>query len=897
MVASLVSHLIKQGTYANEDIAILTPYLGQLQKLKKRLAASFEIVVGDRDEEDLEAKGLLPEAENPKGQVQVRKTTLLNELRLATVDNFQGEEAKVIVVSLVRSNKERKCGFLRTSNRINVLLSRARHGMYIVGNADTSRPVPMWAEVLSILESSQKLGPSLELWCVRHEETFIEVSIPDDFSRFAPEGGCALRCSLRLSCGHSCPNMCHAPSLHDAVYCLERCPRIRNGYDHLCPKRCGDICDAKCQVVLANITLSCGHVADQLQCHEAQASENVVCQMQIEKTMTDCEHSVKVRCHELPLDASYPCSAKYGANLSCGHSCGHTCKDCNIRVDGKIIEITHGTCNVLCDRDFTTCSHSCKAVCHGSLPCSLCLQPCQATCQHSKCTKLCHEPCVPCAEDCTWSCTHRGRCPLPCAVPCDLLPCSKRCTETLSCGHRCPSICGEICPSVAYCQTCADVETKEMVIDYILSSTSEEVDLDEQPCIIPSCGHILTLESMDGHMGRSEFYAMDDEGVVTGLKNNAEPFSASGLKGCPMCRGPLRNINRYNRIVRRGLIDEATRKFIVWANAGFVPLAANMKAIEVELRSSQEASEKRPAVSSLMRPRPEVLLLNGSRDHQISRIGALTTGSEQYKTIKILRKIINRFLQQVDEKEQPFGRIYDLVQDARRYRGVNVDLFAHVDILQVRNRLLTTALLLRCDYAILLVFLENQKDKGSIEPHGIQVDLRSNRKDCENLISEYQSKQQLGCTVEGHLYWSRFFALGRSFAEPEPHLSQLLQVAQEHLRVAHDLCDRYPGQTAGMKAEVEDVEKTLRGSTFYMPVTSEEKAAVYAAMALDFRGTGHWYYCENGHPFTIGECGMPMETSQCPLQCQAPVCGRNHQAVDGVRRASDLEREMAGLEL
>jgi len=62
----------------------------------------------------------------------------------------------------------------------------------------------------------------------------------------------------------------------------------------------------------------------------------------------------------------------------------------------------------------------------------------------------------------------------------------------------------------------------------------------------------------------------------------------------------------------------------------------------------------------------------------------------------------------------------------------------------------------------------------------------------------------------------------------------------------------------------------LRDSTFYMPVSNEEKAAVYAAMAHDFRGTGHWYYCENGHPFTIGECGMPMETSQCP-QCGSPL--------------------------
>ncbi|OBT49193.1 hypothetical protein VE00_00082 [Pseudogymnoascus sp. WSF 3629] len=140
MVASLVSHLVRQGTYGREDIAVITPYLGQLQKIKKRLANSFEIIVGDRDQEDLQAQGLQDDLEAKDGQIQIQKTTLLNSLRIATVDNFQGEEAKVIVVSLVRSNKEQKCGFLKTSNRINVLLSRARHGMYIIGNSDTSRP-------------------------------------------------------------------------------------------------------------------------------------------------------------------------------------------------------------------------------------------------------------------------------------------------------------------------------------------------------------------------------------------------------------------------------------------------------------------------------------------------------------------------------------------------------------------------------------------------------------------------------------------------------------------------------------------------------------------------------------------------------------------------------------
>ena len=55
----------------------------------------------------------------------------------------------MIVVSLVRSNKKRKVGFLRTENRINVLLSRAQYGIYLIGNAETYLNVEMWADVHS----------------------------------------------------------------------------------------------------------------------------------------------------------------------------------------------------------------------------------------------------------------------------------------------------------------------------------------------------------------------------------------------------------------------------------------------------------------------------------------------------------------------------------------------------------------------------------------------------------------------------------------------------------------------------------------------------------------------------------------------------------------------------
>ena len=460
----------------------------------------------------------------------------------------------------------------------------------------------------------------------------------------------------------------------------------------------------------------------------------------------------------------------------------------------------------------------------------------------------------------------------------------------LSCGHRCPSVCGETCPDPRYCQMCAEPKIKEMIVDFILSSTFEEIDLDESPCIIPPCGHILTLETMDGHMSMSDFYESDELGAFVGLKATSEPFSASSSKNCPTCRGPLRSLNRYSRIVRRAMIDESMKKFIVWANSTLIPLVAQMLQIEDSLRDggTEKNADKKKASEVVS---AKSITLKGSRNQQFSQISALLQNA-RYRPVITIRRRIASFLQQVNEREQPFGRIYELAQDARRHRGVSIDFQAGANILQVRHRLLTTVLAIKCDYTILVTFLNERKDRGQ----KIEVDFSGSRLECEALIEESTAKIQPATTVEGHLYWARFFALERSFAEPSEALNALLETARDHLHIAKDLSTQHPGQTAGMTAEIEDVRKMLRGDTFYLPVSNAEKAAVYAAMAKDFRGTGHWYYCVNGHPFTVGECGMPMETSRCP-QCGSTIGGLDHTAVDGVARAADLDEQFGRMRL
>ncbi|KAI6083768.1 hypothetical protein F4821DRAFT_183973 [Hypoxylon rubiginosum] len=68
----------------------------------------------------------------------------------------------------------------------------------------------------------------------------------------------------------------------------------------------------------------------------------------------------------------------------------------------------------------------------------------------------------------------------------------------------------------------------------------------------------------------------------------------------------------------------------------------------------------------------------------------------------------------------------------------------------------------------------------------------------------------------------------------------------------------------------------------YNPVSTDETRAVYTAMAREFSGIGHWYTCINGHPFTVGKCGMPMQQARCP-ECGEAVGGVRHMFAEGVQ--------------
>ena len=87
----------------------------------------------------------------------------IESVTVQTVDNYQGDENDIILLSLVRNNDKGEIGFLKTKNRIIVSLSRAKHALYIFGNVKILRHQDHWRDILQLLGTEKRIGNIMEL--------------------------------------------------------------------------------------------------------------------------------------------------------------------------------------------------------------------------------------------------------------------------------------------------------------------------------------------------------------------------------------------------------------------------------------------------------------------------------------------------------------------------------------------------------------------------------------------------------------------------------------------------------------------------------------------------------------------------------------------------------------
>ncbi|KAJ6576430.1 hypothetical protein DFH09DRAFT_1149320 [Mycena vulgaris] len=184
MVLKTVKYLGQQG-YGTDKLVVLTPYLGQLSLLKTVLAKENDPLLNDLDSNELIRAGLLPQ-----GFTKTHNRTL----RLATIDNYQGEESDIVIISLTRSNSNHDIGFMFSPERLNVLLSRARDSLVMIGNAATfhesRKGKVLWTKLITMLQSQGHMYEGLPVKCEKHPDRTAVLSRPSDFETKCPDGGC-----------------------------------------------------------------------------------------------------------------------------------------------------------------------------------------------------------------------------------------------------------------------------------------------------------------------------------------------------------------------------------------------------------------------------------------------------------------------------------------------------------------------------------------------------------------------------------------------------------------------------------------------------------------------------------------------------------------------------------
>ena len=326
----MVRYLLLQG-YRPSDIVVLTPYVGQLlliTRLMKQNLSDVMAYVSDSDLREIDVLGV--EDSNVVNDLGANAS---KAVRCSSIDNFQGEEANIVIVSLVRSNAKGIIGFMKEPQRVNVLLSRARYGMFLVGNADTltsKSGKSVWSPLLDMMHQRGQVLNGLPTICQLHpNDDPMVLTRLEDFRTYRPNGGCDRPCTFRMRCGHACTKMCHPIDQGHLVAEKECCQPCRRfppecTLHHVCPKLCKQEC-GPCGALVGPNTLRCGHVVAHARCHDVRSAEAInnlsrSCKVPIPHTFSPCGHSCETTCSNARSDAPR-CPLLCNTPLPCGHPC------------------------------------------------------------------------------------------------------------------------------------------------------------------------------------------------------------------------------------------------------------------------------------------------------------------------------------------------------------------------------------------------------------------------------------------------------------------------------------------------------------------------------------------------------------------------------------------------
>ncbi|KAJ3559292.1 hypothetical protein NP233_g11303 [Leucocoprinus birnbaumii] len=921
MIRDLVVYFLHQGTYDGPgDIAVLCAYLGQLQKVRAALRdLKIAVTVNERDAEQLARQGI-------DEDIEYEEVVVAKHVRLGTVDIFQGQEAKIVIVSLVRNSGQidtgsASIGFLKVSpNRINVALSRAKHGLYILGNASNLRQNPTWSTILDEMEDRDQIGPAFPIICPRHPEQARLITKPGEIPLYAPVGGCTLPCDARLSCGHICGSACHAAlDDHRSAKCLEPCNRTPCPRKHPCSKRCFDDC-GDCMFPMYSILLPCGHVAAQVPCHLVETLELVKCSVKVRKQLLGPqERSLDVITHLIP--ANVHCTA----NTSAASTVIPKTKTAMHHVLSHVVNSASTT---------TARSHVPSLAVHAWSPA---FGPVN-----------------------TW---HVPFSVAQSALACLVTSRVKSCWNVGILAHL-------------KCVECLPEDRKADIVDFIMQRSLAEIDSGSEDVadrlITLACGHIFTVETLDGHCNMRAFYNINDMGQF--LSTKSPPIEYQTPPTCPTCRGPITAL-RYGRVTKRATLDileqnvastmsralEKCKPIIVEFTSTIGTSEERAKKLEIRSGMSGTTQQKHEKKSFDVHGPLPADKLDQDGMHKVHGF-ILEEAVEWYQIVKPLVVTYRHILKiamtrgaHVKAYEAALTTLYRLelraitddpeietntpeplalsivdqkIGQAPPKADVRYQIEAYFLSLEIRSLIaqlaqarieglpITAAIKdadaahHRSQWASFVSFLYKscatdaekamqlatessayrQAARASI--HKLRFEFELFRWEVMLQYSEMVAKSSFDMEARDDLlerirnHSNHIFQAGESihkaFLRNLPSISTLAQLGEARKWLDENCLKK----TKAWQAECDKLIESIKKGDIYQPMSTQEYEDI--VKSFNFSHSGHFYNCQNGHTFVIGDCGGADQTSRCP-ECGAPIGGSGHQLDSSNTRNRELE--------
>uniref|UniRef100_A0A914YV12 RZ-type domain-containing protein n=1 Tax=Panagrolaimus superbus TaxID=310955 RepID=A0A914YV12_9BILA len=849
----LAKYFLQQG-YKSHQITVLCTYLDQLLSLRK----ASPNIIGE-----------------------------LEKITIESVDNYQGEESDIVILSLVRSNNpEGKIGFLNIPNRVCVALSRARMGLYVICNLDfLSARSEMWKNIQKGAEEVGALDDSLTVECKMHRKQQL-ITRGEDFDEKCPEGGCDDPCNTRLNCGHMCPKPCHAEDMnHLETKCLKPCARTCSSeHKHRCKKRCHQECGS-C-IVLVEKQLPCSHTKmdqcylkpEHVRCVEpcqkslpcnhpctnfCGATCTKQCAVLVKRKLPGCEHIVTMKCSDDPSTVKckevvlkkwpicnhtvnvycfvdvlqYLCPKPCNAVLpGCGHLCKGRCGDCR---NGRL----HIRCNEKCKK-ILICGHECESKCSNSCP--PCQKLCQTACAHSQCGKLSAFGENPkkvrqkAGKKCDKSPTGNRLCGDPCP-PC-VEKCLNRCPHRIcdnNCNDPCNVVpCNEPCNKVLSCspkkhQLVAYEEEKD---DADSSSSAEEDEDDEHYCIGvcgEECLEICKICDSEKYEEIQEvFFGTEEEedAKYIQLKDCGHIFEVSGLDQWVKSKLPNNDSNTIEIVEilcpRCKTPIRRSKRYISLLNQRSV----DIEQIKLQIRGltvAEKKDEQKKFSEELNIIIPEVLLVKQLlelRGHALGQLKPLV-GQELPATTTEQSS-----LHYCDAIKNGFQ-----ITDFSKYLSKEIiNLIFRIDVKETSETII-------------------QQLSNEVSRYGFLCNV------FVYMNQLYKAKNDLDHENANALYK----ILGSSFGSIEFKGDHETKIWEDFKAIV----EAHPAEGFGIS----------------------EKERIEIVKALDGAVT-KWYKCPNGHMYGIGECGQAMVKTKCP-ECGTVIGGQNHQLQAGNSDATAQMRQ------